>query len=94
MKEAEKNLQGMEKCCGLCVLPCKKLDDKMKLSRRFYIHNKILMQFNFWSSVIQGHLNSKKTKVHGRGMKMEESVIASQQGFVMIEMEFLLTEDT
>ncbi|ODM92818.1 Synaptosomal-associated protein 25 [Orchesella cincta] len=24
MKEAEKNLQGMEKCCGLCVLPCKK----------------------------------------------------------------------
>jgi len=24
MKEAEKNLEGMEKCCGLCVLPCKK----------------------------------------------------------------------
>nr|CAD7453391.1 unnamed protein product [Timema tahoe] len=22
MKEAEKNLTGMEKCCGLCVLPC------------------------------------------------------------------------
>ncbi|KAF2360309.1 Target SNARE coiled-coil domain [Trinorchestia longiramus] len=25
MKEAEKNLSGMEKCCGLCVLPCQKL---------------------------------------------------------------------
>ncbi|KAG0714156.1 Integrin beta-1-B [Chionoecetes opilio] len=24
MKEAEKNLTGMEKCCGLCVLPCNK----------------------------------------------------------------------
>ncbi len=24
MREAEKNLQGMEKCCGLCVLPCNK----------------------------------------------------------------------
>ncbi|ODN01314.1 Synaptosomal-associated protein 25, partial [Orchesella cincta] len=22
MREAEKNLTGMEKCCGLCVLPC------------------------------------------------------------------------
>lgn len=26
MKEAEKNLTGMEKCCGLCVLPCNKYD--------------------------------------------------------------------
>lgn len=24
MKEAEKNLSGMEKCCGLCVLPWQK----------------------------------------------------------------------
>ncbi|OXU25112.1 hypothetical protein TSAR_001560 [Trichomalopsis sarcophagae] len=24
MREAEKNLTGMEKCCGLCVLPCNK----------------------------------------------------------------------
>ncbi|XP_055322872.1 synaptosomal-associated protein 25-like isoform X4 [Sitodiplosis mosellana] len=24
MREAEKNLSGMEKCCGICVLPCKK----------------------------------------------------------------------
>lgn len=22
MREAEKNLTGMEKCCGLCVCPC------------------------------------------------------------------------
>jgi len=27
MREAEKNLQGMEKCCGLCVLPCNKSKD-------------------------------------------------------------------
>jgi len=26
MREAEKNLTGMEKCCGLCVLPCNKYD--------------------------------------------------------------------
>ena len=25
MREAEKNLTGMEKCCGLCVLPWKKV---------------------------------------------------------------------
>jgi len=25
MKEAEKNLTGMEKCCGLCVCPGRRL---------------------------------------------------------------------
>ncbi|XP_022238692.1 synaptosomal-associated protein 25-like [Limulus polyphemus] len=25
MKEAEKNLTGMDKCCGLCVCPCNKI---------------------------------------------------------------------
>lgn len=24
MREAEKNLTGMEKCCGICVCPCNK----------------------------------------------------------------------
>jgi synaptosomal-associated protein 25 len=24
MRDAEKNLQGLEKCCGLCVLPWKR----------------------------------------------------------------------
>lgn len=24
MREAEEHLKGMEKCCGLCVLPCAK----------------------------------------------------------------------
>lgn len=28
MKEAEKNLSGMEKCCGVCVLPWKKVSIK------------------------------------------------------------------
>lgn len=27
MKEAEKNLEGLEKCCGLCVLPWKRTKD-------------------------------------------------------------------
>lgn len=27
MREAEKNLSGMEKCCGLCILPCGKIKD-------------------------------------------------------------------
>ncbi|XP_054716398.1 synaptosomal-associated protein 25-like [Uloborus diversus] len=27
MKEAEKNLEGMEKCCGICVCPCNKSSD-------------------------------------------------------------------
>ena len=26
MKDAEKNLEGMEKCCGLCVLPWKRYE--------------------------------------------------------------------
>lgn len=28
MREAEKNLSGMEKCCGICVLPWKKVNIK------------------------------------------------------------------
>lgn len=24
MHEAEKNLSNLEKCCGICILPCKK----------------------------------------------------------------------
>jgi len=27
MRAAEKNLEGMEKCCGLCVLPWKRCGD-------------------------------------------------------------------
>uniref|UniRef100_A0A1I7Y9I3 Synaptosomal-associated protein n=1 Tax=Steinernema glaseri TaxID=37863 RepID=A0A1I7Y9I3_9BILA len=32
MREAEEHLKGMEKCCGLCVLPCNKADDFEKNS--------------------------------------------------------------
>ncbi|KHN75279.1 Synaptosomal-associated protein 25 [Toxocara canis] len=32
MREAEEHLKGMEKCCGLCVLPCNKTDDFEKNS--------------------------------------------------------------
>ncbi len=28
MREAEKNLEGLEKCCGLCVLPWNKYEMK------------------------------------------------------------------
>ncbi|VDO92804.1 unnamed protein product [Soboliphyme baturini] len=27
MREAEEHLKGMEKCCGLCILPCFKTED-------------------------------------------------------------------
>lgn len=41
MKEAEKNLTGMEKCCGLCVLPCNKYDTNISvsLSCLFFMHD-------------------------------------------------------
>uniref|UniRef100_A0A914QBX5 Synaptosomal-associated protein n=1 Tax=Panagrolaimus davidi TaxID=227884 RepID=A0A914QBX5_9BILA len=32
MKEAEEHLKGMEKCCGLCILPCMKGEDFEKNS--------------------------------------------------------------
>lgn len=32
MKEAEEHLKGMEKCCGLCVLPWNRADDFEKNS--------------------------------------------------------------
>ena len=31
MRAAEKNLEGMEKCCGLCVLPWKRFDTKVSV---------------------------------------------------------------
>lgn len=39
MKEAEKNLEGMEKCCGLCVLPCNKY---VPVLYDVYAHNLLL----------------------------------------------------
>ena len=34
MRDAEKNLEGLEKCCGLCVLPWKRLN--RPINSRFY----------------------------------------------------------
>jgi len=31
MRDAEKNLEGMEKCCGLCVLPWKRYDTALSM---------------------------------------------------------------
>jgi len=31
MRAAEKNLEGMEKCCGLCVLPWKRYTDGLSV---------------------------------------------------------------
>lgn len=36
MKEAEKNLTGMEKCCGICVLPCNKYEYYFKFNFSLY----------------------------------------------------------
>lgn len=35
MREAEKNLSGMEKCCGICVLPCKKYVTSFSILKYF-----------------------------------------------------------
>jgi len=31
MRDAEKNLEGMEKCCGLCVVPWKRYDTLLSM---------------------------------------------------------------
>ena len=36
MREAEKNLTGLEKCCGLCVCPWKKYVSPMSLEVFLY----------------------------------------------------------
>jgi hypothetical protein len=46
MKDAEKNLEGLEKCCGLCVLPWNKYRKKnincvAKLLLLHHHHNSI-----------------------------------------------------
>lgn len=47
MKEAEKNLTGMEKCCGICVLPCNKyVKYKTFYILRFFYNFNILMYNN------------------------------------------------
>lgn len=42
MKEAEKNLTGMEKCCGICVLPCNKY---VKILKQKKLNFKIIYWF-------------------------------------------------
>ena len=37
MRDAEKNLEGMEKCCGLCVLPWKKCVTYTDLRSPYYV---------------------------------------------------------
>ncbi|XP_052271077.1 synaptosomal-associated protein 25-like isoform X1 [Dreissena polymorpha] len=53
MKDAEKNLEGMEKCCGLCVLPWKKAKNFEKSSD----YNKT------WKSSEDGTVNTNGPRV-------------------------------
>jgi len=48
MRAAEKNLEGMEKCCGLCVLPWKR-----------YVAGVILCQNSGLGLVLIDFVNSK-----------------------------------
>ena len=46
MRDAEKNLEGLEKCCGLCVLPWKRFSDLFYsiisfLNMSFFIERKM-----------------------------------------------------
>jgi hypothetical protein len=66
MKEAEKNLTGMEKCCGICVLPCNKYVKKLHfifLCILTYLYNHINVYF-------KDQLHLKKMKVRGEVMMM------------------------
>ncbi|XP_045186905.1 synaptosomal-associated protein 25-like isoform X7 [Mercenaria mercenaria] len=53
MKDAEKNLEGMEKCCGLCVLPWKRAKNFEKSSD----YNKT------WKSSEDGTVNTNGPRV-------------------------------
>lgn len=48
MREAEKNLSGMEKCCGICVLPCKKYVQHISIYRFFFLILFLIMQSSGW----------------------------------------------
>lgn len=58
MREAEKNLTGMEKCCGLCVLPCNKYEKlsfyHVKLN--IYLEKKKLLFFK--NKIFSSHFQS------------------------------------
>jgi len=53
MKDAEKNLEGMEKCCGLCVLPWKKAKNFEKGSE----------YANTWNKSEDGKVNTDGPRV-------------------------------
>ncbi len=40
MRDAEKNLEGLEKCCGLCVLPWNRYEFDGNYLRIFFLSNK------------------------------------------------------
>ncbi|KAL3872759.1 hypothetical protein ACJMK2_035961 [Sinanodonta woodiana] len=61
MRDAEKNLEGMEKCCGLCVLPWKKSKNFEKSGD----YNKT------WKATDDGQVNTDGPRVivdHGNGI--------------------------
>jgi hypothetical protein len=61
MRDAEKNLEGLEKCCGLCVLPWKRY--KTCLFIVILILN--ISERKTWKKVL--HIAK-----HLKGMKMEK----------------------
>lgn len=61
MREAEKNLSGMEKCCGICVLPCNKYE--MKIVKITEYDSK---QYYY----VLGVLHSRKMMEHGKATMM------------------------
>lgn len=55
MREAEKNLTGMEKCCGICVCPCNK----------WVSHSHCTLSLSLSLSSLLGRKNSKKMPALG-----------------------------
>ena len=81
MREAEKNLSGMEKCCGICVLPCNKYDLKHFCHIKNESNYDDFMNYLFASCflLIIGVRHSKKTMVHGKDMKMAKLLITNHK---------------
>lgn len=51
MKEAERNLTGLEKCCGLCVCPWRRLKTMLILFCKAYMYYDIQLSSTNLNSV-------------------------------------------
>ena len=71
MREAEKNLTGMEKCCGICVLPCNKY---------VYKYSKILFQSENFAKESTGNEFTKEENYENEAVVGSSGTLAHRKG--------------